>query len=348
MAEQDGRTEKATPKKRKESRQQGSVAKSKEMGNFFSLLSLGVVLMLFGEWFVDKILHFQLLVLQLVELRVEPLVFFKKLALEVLSVFLYMAFVIFIFQMINQMIQIGFLFSPKIIKPDPKKLNPANYFKNLFSARSFVEIIKALFVVIVLGFVVYSVLSDRVKEISGGMLLPWNDSLLLLWQVFKEIFMKILVALFFVGLLDFAFQRYDWEKKIRMKKQEVKDEHKNTEGNPETKRRQRQVAIQMLRNEVRTKVPESTVLITNPTHYSVAIYYKRGEGPPKVVAKGIDHIALYMREIAKEHDIPIYEAPPLARELYKKVGENEYIPQELYQAIIDILKVLIVAGKIKI
>lgn len=348
MADQDGRTEKATPTKRKETREKGNVAKSKEMSNFFSLASFGIILMLFGEWFVQRVVKLQLLTIDLLELGLEPIEYFRKLAMEIGAIFLYIAFLVVLFQVVNYLIQVGFLFSPKIIKPDIKKMNPANYFKNLFSARSFVEILKAVCIVVILGFVVYFVFNDRMKEISGGVLLPWNESLQLFWSIFKGIFIKILIALFFIALFDFAFQRYDWEKKIRMKKQEIKDEHKNQEGNPETKRRQRQVAIQMLRNEVRTKVPEATVLITNPTHYSVAISFKKGEGPPKVLVKGIDHVALYMREIAKEHNVPIYEAPPLARELYKKVGENEYIPEEMYLAMIEILKVLINSGKIKI
>jgi len=347
MAE-DGRTEKATPRKRREEKLQGNLAKSKELGTFFSLFSFGIILMLFGEWFVDKVIHIHLLMIGLVKAETEPIDYFRTLGIETVKIFIYIAFLGLVFQFINQMIQVGFLFSPKIIKPDFKKINPANYFKNLKSPKTFVEIIKSLFIVVALGYVVYFVINDRMEEISGGMLLPWNESLLLLWDVFKEVLTKVLIALFFIGLLDFIYQKYEHEQRIKMKKHEVKDEHKQYEGNPEMKRRQRQAAIQMLRKEVNKKIPEATFILTNPTHYSVAIRYRRGEGPPKVLVKGVDHMALYMREIAKENNIPIYEAPPLAREIYKKVGEGEFIPQELFQAIIDILKVLIKSGKINV
>lgn len=348
MADKDGRTEKATPKRRKESRKDGNVPKSKEMGTFFSLLSFGITLIFFGEWFVSQIVTFQVEMLNMIELGLEPITYAKKLFLYLGKIFIYLAFLVLVFQFINQMLQVGLLFSPKIIKPDIKKLNPANYFKNLFSAKSLVEILKSIFIITVLIIVVYMVMKNWVVQISGGSLLPWTETLVLFWGIFKEVFIKILVALFFVAVLDFSFQKYDWEKRIRMKKQEIKDEHKENEGNPETKRRQRQAAMQMLSGRIRTEVPLGTVVITNPTHYSVVIRYKKGDGPPKVILKGIDHMALYIREVAKEHNVQIYEAPPLARELYKRVPEGEQIPQDLYQAMIDILKVLIQAGKIKV
>lgn len=348
MAESDGKTEKATPKRRKDTRKEGNVPKSKELGTFFSLLSFGITLMVFGEAFVEKMVKFISSMFNLIESGIDPIPFFKTISIELGWVFLYLAAIVLIFQFINQMIQVGILFSPKIVKPDIKKLNPKNYFKNIFSSKSIVEISKSIFIVVIMGFVLYVVLKSKTTEISGSTLQTWPNTLLMFWGYFKDVFLKMLLVLFFVGLLDFVYQRMHWEKQIKMKKQEVKDEHKQNEGNPEVKSRQRQMAMQMLKNDIRNRVPEATVIITNPTHYSVAIFYKKGEGPPKVLVKGIDHMALYMREIAKENRIPIYEAPPLARELYKRVNENEFIPQDLYQAMIEILKVLIQAGKIKV
>lgn len=342
----DGRTEKATPKQRTEQRKKGSIAKSKELGVFLNLSAFAIVLIYFGEWFVHKVIYLLQFAFELIEGEVGPLEFFHEMAMEGGKVFLYMIFLGILFQVLNHFIQVGRLFSAKIIQPDLKKMNPLNYFKNLFSKKSIVEIIKALLIVCILGYVAYTVFSNRISEISGGVLLSWNYALSMFWGVFKEILLKTLLAFLVISLADFFYQRWEYEEQIKMKKEDVKQEQKDQNGNPEIKRRQRQAMLAMLKRDVKKKIGEGTLVLTNPTHYSVVIRYKRGEGGPKVIVKGVDHMALYIRELAKEHDIPMYEAPPLARELYRRVNEGEYIPAELHETLLEIMMLLVKTGQL--
>jgi flagellar biosynthetic protein FlhB len=342
----DGRTEKATPKQRTEQRNKGSIAKSKELGVFFNLASFSIILIYFGEWFVHQIIDLLQFGLELVGGEVEPLEFFHEMTLKGGKIFFCMVLIGILFQFLNHFIQVGRLFSAKILQPDLKKMNPLNYFKNLFSKKSVVEIIKALLIVAILGYVAYAVFSNRISEISGGVLLSWNYSLSMFWDVFKEILLKTLLAFLVISIADFFYQRWEYEEQIKMKKEDVKQEQKDQNGNPEIKRRQRQAMLAMLKRDVKKKIGEGNFVLTNPTHYSIVIRYKRGEGGPKVIVKGVDHMALYIRELAKEHDIPMYEAPPLARELYRRVNEGEYIPTELHETLLEIMMLLVKTGQL--
>lgn len=343
----DGRTEKATPRRRKERKEKGSLAKSKELTNFINLLGLVLLIVWFGEWIIKEVISFQRMAFDILEQEIELLDFIWILAKKMGQLILIIGFFGLIFVGINYVIQVKFLFSLKIIKPDFKRINPKNYFKNLFSRRTIVEIIKSLFIFSILSTVVFFELKGEVKQLSEMILIDWIATIKLLWDVFESVLMKILAVFGIIAILDFVYQKWEFEESIKMKKEEVKDEYKNTQGNPEVKQRQRQFMMQMLKQEVASKIPDSTVVVTNPTHYSVAIRYERDkDAAPVVTAKGIDHLALYIRQLAKEHNVPIYEAPPLARELYGRTEPDEFIPKELYEPVIMILIELSNEGKI--
>jgi flagellar biosynthetic protein FlhB len=349
----DGHTEKATPRRKKKAREEGNVLKSKETSNFMSIASLALVLIMFGEWFVGQIKNILILGLTIVKQGVmmdsnAVFQYLTQLGIESFKIIVMVAIIVLSFQFLNYFITVRFLIAWKAIKPDLKKLDPRNYFKNLFSRRTVVEVIKSIILFLILGYITYFVLRQEVSEISGAMLLPWQDSLTILWGVFKSILIKILIVLFVIAVLDYFYQKWEYEDKLKMQKHELREEHKEHNGNPEVKSRQKKVRIAMLKNEIITQTPKATFIAVNPTHYSVAIRYEKGVDPvPKVLVKGTDHLALYIREIAKEHNIPIVENPPLARELYARVDNNEFIPEDMFLSVISVLHYLINTKKIK-
>lgn len=350
MAKNDGATEKATPQRRKKSREEGQVLKSKDVSTFFSLLAFSIVLIVFGPWFVKEMAIFQLMALDLIAQNVTINEFIKDLGYQIAKLFLPFVIIGLVFIAVDYLIQVRFLFSMKIIVPKLKRINPVSNFKSIFEfKKSSFQIVKSLAIVIALVWTVYSVLRGEILEISSSMFLNWKESIVLLWGVFVEILIKILIVLLIIGVVDWLFQRMQYENQIKMKKEEVKDERKQNDGSPEVKARQRQVMREILKRDITQKTPESDFLITNPTHYAIAIRYnKELDDVPRVIVKGVDELALYMKDIAKNNDIPIHEDPPFAREIYERVKEDEYIPQDLYVAIVKILKYLVSKKKIKI
>lgn len=235
-------------------------------------------------------------------------------------------------------IQTRFLLAFKTLRPDLNRINPVEGFKRLFSLRSVVELLKAVMKVVVIGVVVYQVLKDRWYEMVLLSDMELEDTFLNLWDVASEVSLKSGIALLALAVFDYAYQRWDYEKSIRMTKQEVKDEFKEVEGNPEVKRRQRQMMYDILRRRMMEEVPKADVVITNPTHFAVALKYDPDTmNAPTVVAKGVDHLALKIIEIARENGVAIVRNPSLARTLYYRVEIGEEIPVEFYRIVAEVL-----------
>ena len=255
------------------------------------------------------------------------------------------------FSLISYACQVGFLFSPEAIKPDFKKMNPANYFKQLGNLKKTgFELSKNILMFVVFGAVLFNVYQNNVKKIQEMLMLNWLDSIMLFQEILTELAIKLGLVILVIGVVDYLFQKYQYEDNLKMKKQEVKDEHKNQNGNQEIRARQKQQFRQMLEKQVAKAVPDASVVIVNPTHYAVAIRYKKKKGDkvPKVIAKGTDHLALYMKEIARENDIPIVENIPLARKMHAEVEEGDYIPQELYEVVGKIIAKLVRQNRLDI
>lgn len=334
----DGKTEKATPKKRKQEREKGNLPKSEDMKNFMTMISFFVVVLFFGEWMVQKMHMFAIKALNLIQSGTTIEGFLKLFFDQYVVIMLLVFGVGTIFHILNYIFQVKWLFSFKIIKPDFKKMNPSKYFKNLFSKASLFKTFKSMVMFLLLSYIVYASLKDDVVSISELIMMPWFSSVSYLWAIFIEITIKLLVLLGVIGIADQVFQKFDNEQKIKMKKHEVKDEHKEMAGNPEMKQQQKRMMMELLTNNMSENVQSSKFMITNPTHYSVAIQYDRDKHDvPIVVAKGIDYVALYMRRLADENEVPIIEKPALARQLYSETEEGQEIPKELYKAIIEIL-----------
>jgi flagellar biosynthetic protein FlhB len=236
------------------------------------------------------------------------------------------------------LLQVGLIFAPEVLKMDLNKVSPLSGFQRLFSMKAIVEFIKGLLkigAVTVVGVVIFMPYLDQLDHMVG---LP----LPLLMQEIKALFMHLMIAVLIVMLviaaIDLVYQRYEHYRKMRMTKQEVKDEFKQTEGDPKIKGRLRQLRMERARRRMMQNVPKADVVITNPTHFAIALEYKPDSmEAPICIAKGIDAVALRIREVAKEHDITIFENPPLARALYESVDLDETIPSEHYKAVAEVI-----------
>jgi len=339
----DGKTEHATPRKRQLEREKGNIARSKEMATFLTLLSFALVLFVFGGKMAKDMVNLVQSMYNMImtgtsapNLIVEG---FKQVAIILVPTIIIGTF----FHIVNYVIQVRFLFSFKIMKPNFKKIiNFKGYFSELFTRKKVIDILRNFAMLILFVVIAYYVLKGKVSLLAGSIWLPWNQSLLNIVQTYKLAFLSLLALLFFIAVVDIFYQKWEHEQKIKMKKQEVKDEAKNNEGSPEVKGRRKELMYALLQQDITNKIPEATVIINNPTHISVALRYKKGEDDlPIVIAKGEEQLALYIRTIAKEKKIPMVENKPLARALYFNVDVNNPIQEEMFEAVALILRQLI-------
>lgn len=337
----NGKTEAATPRRRSKAREEGSVLRSKELGVFVNVLSFACVALLLGNWFVYKCYMIIVHAFAIASNGGTPTEILKKVGVEAVVIMAVVFAVSLSFQLAAHMVQVGFLFSAKIILPKPKRLNPKNYFENLISRKNMVDMLRSIVLMLVLGFIGYLAISKDIVKIAGVTALPWQESLRILWGIFRGILMKMLLALFVIGAADYIYQKWEYEEKLKMTKDERRREQKDDDGDPKVKGKRRGMMIALLRRQIAQEIPKATFIAVNPTHYAVAIRYDRGSDPvPKVLAKGVDGLALFIKELAKEHGIPIVEDPPLARELYARVEEGKYIPKDMFISIITLLHYL--------
>ena len=341
MANEPDRTEKATPKRRQKARDEGSVPRSADFdaaillwGNFFLFMGLGgATLALMGQevaYFLGKAVPGALAEGNLKPLLRDVVQILARVVLPFLCLNLLVA-------LSAGIAQRGFSLSTKPLGPKFEKLNPAQGFKRIFSARAVVELLKSLLKFALLAWVAYSVLAPRVPMLLGTLHLPLSQALGLFQEALFALYRNVMIAMFLLALADFAWQRHSWEKGIRMTKQEIKDEFKDAEGSPEVKRQQKSIMMAAARRRMLAEVPKATVVVTNPTHVAVALRYDDKTLAPVCVAKGLDHLALKIRERAREAGVPTLERPELARALYRTVEVDKAIPRDLYQAVAQVL-----------
>jgi flagellar biosynthetic protein FliR/FlhB len=345
MLSTDDKTEDATPKKKKDARKKGNVAKSKEVSVAITLVGFTFLIGALSPYLVDNFkivltdyltsdfkMNINYITLQ--SMTINGLIFFFKLFLPIGAIFL-------VIGVITNIAQTGFMFTGEGIKPSFSKLNPINGFKNMFSMKAMGSLIKNLLVIIVLGFIGYGFIKDNYMNILKLSNVYIHTLIYTVKDILYSILSKISIALVFIALLDYLYQIYTHKKDLKMTKQEIKEEFKQMEGDPQIKGKIRQKQRQMATQRMMQSVPDATVIITNPTHISIAIKYEQGKSKaPIVVAKGADYVAFKIREIAKENDIPIIENKPLARLIYKKVEIDQEVPEEMYQAVAEILVVI--------
>lgn len=339
------KTEKATTKKRNDARKEGNVLQSKEIGVAASVLGIFAFVRIMAEFMLKNLLSlFQRSFENLgtYEVNSETVM---PLFIEVITVFVCVVGPIMaaalILGIIPTIAQTKGLFTMKAVKPKFSNLNPLSGIKKLFSMQAVVGILKGLIEVAVIGVMIYSEIRDRLPTIVAMTNASVMQGLAYAGLAIYDVVMLICILLVFVAAADYLFQWWSYEKKLKMSKQEVKDEYKQTEGDPQIKSRIKQRQREMAARRMMQDVPSADVVVRNPTHYAVALKYDQDKNKaPMVVAKGKDYLAMRIVRIAEEHDVYCMENPPLARALYAQVDLGREIPYELYDAVAEVLTVV--------
>lgn len=341
---EEEKTEKATPKKRREAREEGQVLQSREITGSFILLICFLTINMFGNYMIKNITTFMNTAFSNFN-NLDSIFTFDNMRIKflfVISVFLKITapvvLIAFISGLLINYIQIGFLFTTKPLKPNLNRINPIEGFKRIFSKRAIIELLKSVAKILIIGYVAFTFM----KKNSGILLkLPSMGINQILTNFSKLSFsfsMRIVGALFFISILDYIYQWRDYEKQLMMTKQELKEEYKQMEGDPLVKSKIREKQRRMALSRMMSDVPKADVIITNPTHIAVALKYDRENyTAPYLVAKGVDIIAENIKKVAKENEIPIVENKPLARTINDIVEIGEAIPEDLYEAVAEVL-----------
>ena len=342
------KTEEPTAKKLSDARSEGQVAKGKDLTSAVMLLVLFMVLKFtignMGEGFIEC---FNKNYTQIGDLFASThgeynmqytIALIQSAALDMLKLLIPFFGIGFIIAIVIELAQVKWKPTSKPLQPKFSKFNPVNGIKRMFSVRTLVSLIKQIVILVVIFIVVYNKLKSRMSDIYMLYDIPLISAIMLLGGIIFDIGTVICVIYTIIGIADYVFEKRKFRKDMMMTKQEVKDEWKNTEGNPEVKNKIRQKMSEVSRRRMMQAVPEADVVITNPTHFAVALKYEQNKGKaPVVIAKGEDYLAAKIKEAARENNIEIVENKPLARMLYYNVELDEEIPPELYQAVAEVL-----------
>lgn len=336
------KTEDPTPKRLEEARKKGQVAVSREVNNWLMLLAATILIAALSPPVMFKLqMHLRAYIEHAHDMPQAPGGFSIVLGDSfwvVLGILTLPLLVLMAAAFLGPFLQTGPLFAPEVIKPDLSKVSPVQGFKRLFSLRAIMEFVKGLLKIAMVGAIGTVLLYPFCGGAEHFVGLPVPQLLYEMKALVVRLMIGVLVVLAVIAAIDLLFQRSQHMKKMRMTKQELKDEYKQTEGDPHVKAKLRQLRTERARQRMMQNVPKADVVITNPTHFSVALQYKPDEmEAPVCVAKGVDAVALRIREIAKEHDIVIYENPPLARVLYDTVEVDETVPEEHYKAVAEVI-----------
>ncbi len=341
MADDLEKTEEPTSKKIEDARKEGNVAKSMEFSGFVVLFISALIIIFYLKYVSIDLEKYFAFITSLIGKEFTKNLIYQIVIKSFLAFIIILAPVMFTIMMagvLANVFQTGFLFTTKPIMPKLEKINPLKGFKRLFSAKTIIEGIKMTLKVAVAFGVGYYLFLGFLNEIPKLALMTVLEQIRWFSQKAVILIFSMMAVFLVFALIDFIYQRYSYKKSLRMSKQEIKDEFKQTEGNPEIKAKIRQLQREMSKKRMMAEVPKADVVITNPTHYAVAIRYdKEKEEAPRVIAKGVDNLALKIKEIAREAGVMIVENRPLARELYKSVEIEEIIPPKLYQAVAEVL-----------
>ncbi len=342
MAETN-KTEKATPKKKRDERKKGNAFQSKDVISVVTLIIGFVLISKLGSFIMMQIRQLYLNELGKMEGLYElSIVSCMQLFREAVLVFFITTIPILLVLVLCGIImtgaQTGFLVSGELLRFKFNRISIIQGFKRMLSLRSVVQLVKSLIKVVVIIWVIYASVKDLMVVTPDMLNTSLDNNISFMMERIMSIVYKICLIFVAVAVLDFAYQKFDYEQKLKMTKQEVKDEYKQTEGDPFIKGKIREKQRKMSMNRMIQKVPEADVIVRNPTHFAVALKYNLDQDQaPVVVAKGQDHMAKKIVDIGMKHKILITENKPLARSLYKMVEVNDYIPAELYQAVAELM-----------
>ncbi|MGP4059842.1 flagellar biosynthesis protein FlhB [Halobacillus sp. H74] len=338
----DEKTEEATPKKRQDTRKKGQVPKSQDVNTGFLLLLVFGALFLLGgymkgtmtgmyELAFSEYIHRDLTQKQTHSMFVEMTIEITKVIAPIMGVAI-------VAGLASNLLQVGIMFTGEPLKVDLKKLDPIKGAKRIFSARALVELLKSLLKISMVGVITFAIIwvnKDQMLMMSQKSV---EVALAFFGTITTIMGLASALALLILSVLDYTYQRYDHEKNIRMSKKDIKDEHKNMEGDPQIKAKIKEKQRQMSASRMMSEVPDADVVITNPTHYAIAIKYEESKSEaPFVVAKGVDFLALKIREVARSNDVMTVENRPLARSLYQHSEIDQPIDEQFYKAVAEVL-----------
>ena len=335
------KTESPSERRLEQAREKGQVPHSKELSTFLVLITAAAILWMMGEWFarrfiavISKALSPDLKVLT------EPAQLIPRLAeigADAFLVFLPFVAALVVVALLPPFLLNAWVFSTQALISDLKRINPLSGLARMFSWSSLMELTKAIIKAALVGGVAVFLIYKQIGEMFALLSMPLNSAMASMAEILVFTFLVLAATLFVVAAIDVPFQLWQHFSKLKMTKDEVKQENKEMMGDPQVKSRIRSLQMQMARKRMMASVPSADVIVTNPTHYAVALSYKTGMNAPKVVAKGMGNIAQKIKELGDEASVPRLEAPPLARSLYRFTEIDQEIPAPLYAAVAQVL-----------
>ena len=336
------KTEQPTPKKLQDAAEKGQIARSKDMGTAFVLIGSAAAILVFGKMLAKAMLEICQRMLQLNQKDIfETNSMFtvwgaagEKLAAPMAGIFL----LILIAAFVGNILLGGFNFSWQAAGPKASKMNPLTGLKRMFGLQALVELLKSLLKVIVVVGIAYLLLKLFFFDIMALSLMSEPNNIESALYFLAWLFLGLCASVSVIAIVDAPYQKWNHIKQLKMSLQEIKDEYKNSEGDPQIKARIRRTQMQMSMKRMMQEVPKADVIVTNPTHYAIALKYDQGKfRAPVVVAKGVDEVAMHIRKIANEHKVPIIESPALARSIYHTTELDHPIPEQLFAAVAQVL-----------
>ena len=344
FADKSDKTEKPTPRKKQKAREEGQVAKSPEINTAFLFLAAFFTLRASAGWIFDGLLSLYNYEIGLIPDATD---LFERVYLSrhiaflfqnVIMITLPILLVVMVVGVITNIVQVGWKVTSKPMKPKFSKMNPMKGLKRLFSVDILVNLVKSLLKFTVVGMVIYSIINKEIEHIPSLLMMEIGEVVAYIGNLVVDMGLMVGSLFIFIAAVDYAYMRHKHIKGIKMSKQEIKEEYKNSDGNPQIKGKIKQKMREISMRRMMQDVPGADVIITNPNHFAAALRYnKMMDNAPKSVAKGVDFLAKRIKDVAAESGIPIIENPPLAKTLYTTVDVGHEIPEELYVAVADII-----------
>ncbi len=336
------KTEEATPRKLLEAREKGNVISSQEVSHFAVLLAGALIAAFLGPFLANKLvtavggLLFNFHVIDVDAANIG--VILKNVILQVgLGMFPLVA-VVFIFAIGAKLLVSGFLFSSESLKPSIERISPIKGFSRLFSLKSLIEFLKGIVKLTIVGAIAVLIALPVFDKVELLMQMDIIETVEETQSIITKMFIGVVAIMAIIAALDYMYQRFEYLKQMRMSRQEVKDEFKQSDGDPLVRGRLRQIRTARARARMMAAVPEADVVVTNPTHFAVALKYEMASmNAPRLVAKGADEVALRIRDVANENEVPVVENPPIARALFETADIDDEIPPEHYKAVAEII-----------
>lgn len=335
------KTEDPTPKKLRDARQKGQVAKSQDVTTTALTVSCFVLISALWPWYVEELKALMLLPVSFTTQPFEDVVdeVQKAIVVKILLLSAPMLGLVMVVGIASNLAQVGFMLVFEPIKPELKKLNPLDKLKQMFSMKNLVEFLKSAVKVIVIAVLIYFVTKKSLDPLTRVPYAGETGVLLALKPMLSTLAINVTLVYIALAAVDYFFQKFQHIKQLKMSKDEVKREYKESEGNPEIKGKRKQLHQEMVMNDTMERTRGASVVVTNPTHLAIAIYYKEEDNQmPKVLAKGEDYVAKRMIEVAKQEGIPVMQHIPLARAIYENVDIDRFIPANLIEPMAEVLR----------